>query len=201
MPSRVSFILLPLHSSGFPRPLDVEDPAQEELLFLAAQLSRIACRTLENMAFEYLQKALNKQEIYQSPEAAKELIFQLGLTLLQFRWRIAWWELSGDGGVNDTISKQRYIARLKRLTMVLYFYFCSAKAKLPQYVTDNGLRGTQCFHSGADAPFFDNFPMEDTIKGWEAWLDEGKRLVQKAQAEKVAVKVNPYPEHVVSTIV
>jgi hypothetical protein len=145
-------------------------------------------RTIENKAFESLQKALNKQEIYKQPQKAKALLFQMGITLLQFRWRIAWWELSGNGDINDTVSKQRYISRLKRLTMVLYFYYCGAKAKLPSYVTAHGLSGTQSFHHGA-TPFFDRFPHENTILGWEAWLEEGKCLVKRAQAEKVVAKV------------
>jgi hypothetical protein len=171
------------------------------LLFLAAQLSRIVCRALEASAFENLQKSINKQEIYKRPQDAKGLVFQLGRVLLQFRWRIAWWEISGDGDIDDTLSKQRYIQRLKRLTMVLYFYYCSAKAKLPKYIAEPGLSGTQSFHSGAE-PFFDNFPVENSIEGWEAWLEEGKNLVRRwARLEKVAVQVNPYPEHVVDAVV
>lgn len=85
--------------------------------------------------------------------------------------------------------------------MVLYFYYCSAKAKLPKYVSEYGLSGTRSFHSGAE-PFFDNFPEENSISGWEAWLEDGKHLVQRwAKLERVSVEINPYPEHVANAIV
>ena len=202
MPSRVSFCMVPVHAEGFVKPIDIEDPDQEKDVFLAAQLSRIVCRALESRAFESLQRFLNEQNAYKKPEEAKKLIFQLGRVLLQFRWRIAWWELSGDSdnGVGDKISRQRYIHRLESLTKVLYFYYCSAKSKLPSYVAADGLQGTQSFYPGT-APFFDNFPHANTIPGFEAWMNQGKDLVARAQAERLTGKVNPYPEHVVHAVV
>jgi hypothetical protein len=200
MPSRVSFIMVPICDEGFPKPMDIEDPAQEEDIFLAAQLSRIVCRVLETRAFDRLEKALNEPRTFKKPREAKELVFQLGRVLLQFRWRIAWWELSGDAGVNGPISKQRYIYRLEELTKVLYFYYCSAKGKLPPDVAAHGLEGTQSFHPGA-APFFDNFPHANTIEGYKTWMRQGKALVCRAHEERSTVTENPYPEHVVHAVV
>ena len=195
MPSRASFSMVPTNGADSVKPMDIEDSDQEEDVFLAAQLSRVVCRALETQAFNSLQKALNKQEIYKSPEKAKRLIFQLGRILLQSRWRIAWLELAGDGGVNDETSKQRYLQRLQRLTLVLYFYYCSAKSKLPSYVAADGLQGIQCSYPRT-TPFFDNFPCENTISGFESWMKQGKDLVRRAQAERTTDRVNPYPERV-----
>lgn len=200
MPSRVSFSMIPIHKEGFIKPIDIEDPNQEDDLFLAAQLSRIVCRALEIRTFDIIQKALNEQKIYKSPKEAKEFVFQLGLTLQAIRWRIAWWEVSGHGGVND-MSKQRYIQRLQRLSMILYFYYCSAKSKLPNYMAEHGLEGTQSLHPGAAAPFIEYFPHANTIPGWEDWMEQGKELVRRAQAERTTMRVNPYPEHVVLGVV
>ena len=192
--------MVPVCKEGFIKPMDIEDPNQQEDVFLAAQLSRIVGRALENRAFGILQKKLNEPKIDKTPEEAKETVFQLGRTLLQFRWRIAWWEVSGHGGVNDTISKQRYIQRLQQLAMVLYFYYCNAKSRLPYHVASQGLQGIKSLYPGA-APFLDDFPQENTIPGWEAWLEQGKKLVRKAQAERSTVTGNPYPEHIAFAVV
>jgi hypothetical protein len=135
-------------------------------------------------------KGPNGQKTYKKPNEAKKLILQLGQVLLQFRWRIMCWELSGDGGANDQISKQRYIQRLQSLTKVLHFHYGTAKAKLPGYLAADGLQGTQSFYPGT-APFFDSFPHANTIPGFEAWMNQGKDLVSRTQAERVAGKVNP----------
>jgi hypothetical protein len=116
MPSYVRFSLVPLDPQSTILPLDIEDPAQENDLLIAAQLSRIVCRALEDSAFSELQKRLNKPATYQSPAELNKLCFQLGQVLLQFRWRIAWFDLSGDDTTNDKQNKQRYIARLKQFT-------------------------------------------------------------------------------------
>jgi hypothetical protein len=200
MPSRVSFSMMPIHEEGFRRPMDIEDPNQEDEVFLAAQLSRIVCRALENRAFDVLQKTLIEPKTHKTPEEAKETVFQLGQTLVQFRWRIASWEIDGHGGVNDTIDKQRYIQRLQRLTMTLYFFYCSAKSKLPYYVAAHGLQGVQSFHPGTFAPLFDDFPHENTIPGWEAWMEQGKESVRREQAERTTAGVNPYPERGAFTV-
>ena len=184
--------MVPVKSEGYTKPLDIETPQGEEEVFLAAQLSRIVSRILENKAFESLQKALNEQRTYKSPEDAKEIVFQLGRVLVQFRWRIAWWNVHGTGGPNDDISKQRYIQRLTQLTRMLYFYFCSAKRKLPNYLALADLQGTEIPHSGG-TPFFDNFPHDYTIEGWEAWMEQGNNLVRRAIAERNNIKVDPLP--------
>lgn len=202
MPSRVSFSTVATNGTNTVTPMDIENSEQEGDIILAAQLSRIICRALETQAFDALQKALNKSTTFDSPEDAKQLLFELGCNLLQCRWRIAWWERSGDGGPYDTISKQRYIKRLQELTKVLYFYFCSAKCKLPSWLTDtSGLQGIYSSYAGTNASFFDDFPHANSITAYEEWMNHGRRLVCLAETEKRFAELNLYPEPIVQAVV
>lgn len=199
MPSYVSFRLIRLAPDLASLPLDVEDPAQEDDVILAAQLSRIVCRALETDAFDALQKRLNKPSTYQSPAKLHKLCFQIGQVLLQFRWRIAWWNLSGEINARYLQCKQRYIMRLKQLTSVLYFYYCAAQTKLPSYGASEDLKGIQRFKDGRPT-FFEYFPHDNSIPGWELWMELGMKLVAEARQEKTVGRQDPYPKVEISSI-
>lgn len=184
MPSRASYDIVSLVEGEFSRPMDIENPEDGEEILLAAQLSRIVCRALEVTAFRFLQKELNKlAKASNSNEGTEKFVRELGQILLTLRWRIAWWEILGDGSTTKDEARDRYIYRVQSLTRVLYFYFCNAKKKLPSWTDLHSLKGVQSCYADAE-PIFDEYPHDDSIEGFQEWMKHGQELISQARVQQ-----------------
>ncbi|KAJ9660849.1 hypothetical protein H2201_006741 [Coniosporium apollinis] len=173
VPSRASYDMIPITGGGPIVTMDIENPNHESDIYVAAQLSRIVCRSLEIQAFNTLQHRLNKQAWKEDPEEAKDFVKALGEILLTMRWRTPWWGTLGDGSNTDDIRKQRFIHRVQELTKILYFYFCNAKRKLPSFTDAKGLLGAEIEYK-ENVPEFDEFPSIDSTQGFETWMRQGR---------------------------
>lgn len=184
MPSRASYDIVSLSEGVSSRPMDIENPDDQAEILIAAQLSRIICRALEVAAFKFLQKELNNlTKGSKSNEGAENFVRELGQLLVTLRWRISWWELLGDGSAIRDDSRDRYVERVKNLTRVLYFYYCSAKKKLPSWTEPQSLQGVQSCYADAE-PIFDNFPHADSIEGFLDWMKHGQDLIAEAGVQR-----------------
>lgn len=73
----------------------------------------------------------------------------------------------------------QYVERVKALTMVLYFYFFTAKRRISSWTTPEGLKGLWSRYADT-LPMWDDFPTEESVDGLERWLEKGKDLVRDA---------------------
>lgn len=180
MPSRAGYEFVSISDKAPNRPMDVQNPEDRTDILLAAQLSRIFCRKLEVDGYRALQNALNKNKWDDVPhDSFIRFVTQLGLILLSLRWRVSWWELLGDGGLNPDVNKERYEERVRRLCQVLYFYYTSVKLKLPSWIAPKGLDGVWSTYADA-SQVWDDFPSAATIEGFHEWMGRGKELIKKA---------------------
>jgi ribosomal protein L37AE/L43A len=178
MPSRATYSFEPLNGSPS-RDMNVEEPQDQVEIVIAAQLSRIICRKAELDGYKALQSAIN-QTRQKSPLEIQKFAYELGQLLVTLRWRMSWWELLGDGSNKDDIFRDRFVERVRRLSMTLYFYYCSMMRRLPGFSDARAeLRGTPSTYADA-ASFFDDFPVEESIEGFERWMETGKELVRHA---------------------
>jgi hypothetical protein len=161
--------------------MNAKDPEDLEDIILAAQLSRIMCRKLELNAFAYLQKTLNNMSTLQAQEINK-LAKELGLVLLILRWRLSWWTILGDGSNLSDTGKQSFECRVSSLCRVLYFYYCSARRKIPSWSDAANLNGFWCSYADTSLVAFDDFPQEESIDGFNAWMKRGQTLINGADA-------------------
>ncbi|TIC98836.1 hypothetical protein CH35J_006202 [Colletotrichum higginsianum] len=191
MPSRASFSYVSRPNISEPaavveRPINVEDPDDADDLILAAQLSRIVCRKLEVKAYHHLQCLLYD---WGTMEDGRVLTFlqSLGRILLTLRWRLSWWAavpsiVVGDGthgSKSDDANQQRVESRVRSLCWILYFYYCAVRRRLP--VSDNEmLAGVYTEYPGAEKVVWDDFPGDESIKGFEAWIERGRELINEA---------------------
>lgn len=184
MPSRAGFEIVSLCEDVSSRPMDVENEEDKAEILIAAQLSRIICRALEVSAFKFLQKELNNlTKGSKSNEGAEKFVRELGQLLVTLRWRICWWELLGDGSAIQDDSRDRYVERVKKITRVLYFYYCNAKKKLPSWTDPQSLKGIQSRYADAE-PIFDDFPHTDSIEGFHEWMTHGQDLIHEAGVQQ-----------------
>lgn len=194
MPSRASYSTIRYDEKGLPieTPIDVLTSEGQAVIMLAAQLSRIVCRKMEVAGYEALQKLINEWSS-KPPETQISNLYQFGHILLTLRWRVSWWELLGDGGaaqstksdsqLSHDIHQERYQSRVHLICRVLYFYYCNLRKKLPSFDlanTTNHLLGIFNCYADAGRVVFDDFPQEDSIEGFEAWMDQGKKLIVEA---------------------
>lgn len=184
MPSRANYSYIPKPQRYLPkdlpeRKMDVENPDDRAHIILAAQLSRIVCRKLELDAYAHLQKTLNNISSMK-PEDSVKFVRELGLILLTLRWRVSWWTLLGDGGTAPDIGKERFEYRVKELCRVLYFYYCSARNKIPSWTERKSLEGVWSTYADTSLPIWDDFPTTESVEGFKAWMMKGQELIIKA---------------------
>ncbi|KAK5174249.1 uncharacterized protein LTR77_001329 [Saxophila tyrrhenica] len=183
MPSRASYSYVRRGQSSTEEDMDVEDSTDRAVVIMAAQLSRIVCRKLEVSAYSYLQKVLNEWSTLSASEVQK-FVRELGLVLLTLRWRISWWTLLGDGGnTPDTKGKEAFAYRVHSLCRVLYFYYCMMRRKLPTWSSKKEFYGTWSTYPDTALPVFEEFPEEESLSGFEAWMRNGQRLIFTAGVE------------------
>lgn len=163
--------------------MNVEGVSDREAIVMAAQLSRIICRKLEVDAYSHLQKALNAWSSL-PPENLSSFVREFGLVLLTLRWRVSWWTLLGDGGVeDDSKGKEAFAYRVHSICRVLYFYFCMMKRKLPAFCSKKELYGVWSTYPDTRLPVFEDFPREESINGFKAWMEKGQQLIVAADVE------------------
>lgn len=159
--------------------MDVNDPEDQKEILLAAQLSRIFCRMLEVEGFRKLERDFyNIKWKRISHEAHLRFLDELGHILLTLRWRVSWWKLLGDGGVDPDPSKQHYVDRVQLLCRILYVYYTSVLAKLPSWSAADVPKGVWSTYADAN-PVWDDFPADATDNGFNEWMERGRDLIEQ----------------------
>ncbi|OHF03564.1 hypothetical protein CORC01_01283 [Colletotrichum orchidophilum] len=191
MPSRASFsyvVKQQFTSLGTPveGPMNVENPQETDNLILAAQLSKIICRKLEVKAYGQLQRLLHESGTMDDDKVLP-FLQRLGRILLTLRWRLSWWAVvPGDATAaavfdqTDNARKQAVYARVQSLCRILYFYYCSVRRRLPVWTNIEALSGIRSKYPDTEAEVWDDFPGNECIEGFEAWMEQGKRLIDQA---------------------
>ncbi|KAJ9309771.1 hypothetical protein DTO217A2_722 [Paecilomyces variotii] len=179
MPSRAAYSFVPVDENGQERLMDVNDPEDQKEILLAAQLSRIFCRMLEVEGFRKLERDFyNIKWKRISHEAHLRFLDELGHILLTLRWRVSWWKLLGDGGVDPDPSKQHYVDRVQLLCRILYVYYTSVLAKLPSWSAADVPKGVWSTYADAN-PVWDDFPADATDNGFNEWMERGRDLIEQ----------------------
>lgn len=179
MPSRVTYETVQ-KDSGAARVLNVEDPADQADILVAAQLARIVSRSLELEAFAHLQAQMGDL-VLREPQAnvdIESLVHGLGRVLLTLRWRMAWWKRFGDGSSVD-IFRDRFVDRVESLLRILYFYYMYAFKKLPRGTDLRSYKGIRSVYADAK-PLYEKLPHDESFEGFRAWLDQGEELIEQA---------------------
>lgn len=191
MPSRANYAYVPSDvadeaDGGQSIDLDPENAQHLEDIYLAAQLSRIMCRKLEIDAYSHLQHVLNNWHTI-AQDVLLKFVHQLGLILLNLRFRVSGWSILGGGGSDDA-GKQKFEERVTTLCRILYFYYCSIRSKLVySAASQDQLQGVYGKHIDTSFEIFDDFPGIASIEGFHAWMQRGRELVVCAGvADKLA---------------
>ncbi|KAK2768400.1 hypothetical protein FQN54_000255 [Arachnomyces sp. PD_36] len=211
MPSRASYEFVSTTDGAPNRPMNIQDPADQTEIILAAQLSRIFCRKLEVDGYKSLQNVLSNHRWDEfTGESLTRFVSQLGQILLTLRWRASWWEVLGDGRIRTSSSSpptpspssststsnplppptpstnpghERYEYRVQNLCKILYVYYTSIRLKLPSWAgPDTVPEGVWSMYADA-APVWDDFPSVPTAEGFESWMERGKELIREAGVE------------------
>lgn len=181
MPSRNSYSFLPLDSAGPPRVLNVTNENDKKDILLAVHLCRIVLRALEVSAFRSLQKEINELSKNKQSTTDIELLVQhLREILFSLRWRISWWAVFG---MSSSIPDQDcYTERVTGLTQTLYYWYFVARKKLLSFRSPS-LSGQWSVYADATYPVFDDFPHDESVEGFGAWLAHGQVLVRSAKVK------------------
>lgn len=200
MPSRASYEFVSTSDEVTDRPMNIQDPEDQTEILLAAQLSRIICRKLEIDGYKALQNVLSNHRWDEfSSESLTRFVSQLGQILLTLRWRASWWEVLGDGRINNSTPSspgsqkssadhERYEYRVQNLCKILYVYYTSIRLKLPSWVgPDTAPDGVWSMYADA-APVWDDFPSVPTAEGFKSWMERGKELIREADVQSRIAK-------------
>lgn len=188
MPSRVTYTLIS-KKDGTERHLDPDDGEDEQVIFVAGQLSRIINRKLELAAYQYLQHVLNTGD-----SITTALLLRLGHLLLTLRWRVSWWNLLGSGAsssatVAEQHDKDRFATRVQTLCRILYFYYCSMQRRLPASSDRSGLRGKFSRYADTGTEVWEVYPSVESVEGFEAWMRDGEVKIREANVVEQLKKV------------
>ncbi|UKZ81386.1 hypothetical protein TrVFT333_009158 [Trichoderma virens FT-333] len=181
----VTYTLRPKHSDSFGRTNDElqtalfpDHPSNREVIIMAAQLSRIIGRKLELQFYDHLKKALA------NPSICRELVLDVGRTLMSLRRRLTQWtyywanvsfhttpeheshvneEAKGDDLASDPMN------RLKQLCQVLYVYFCYMRRRLSPSEHE-GMRTMMVLYPDSVEEVEESFPQYESLDGFEEWL-------------------------------
>lgn len=181
MPSRNEYFYLPLNGAS-PRPMIISNTEQKGDILLAVHLSRIILRALEVSAFRILQKVINElpKNKYSTTDI-ESLSQNLENMLFNLRWRISWWAVFGLSSNFQHDSRDRYTERVSMLTQTLYFwYFVVKKRPLARRPSASQSKGLIKSYPDATQPVFEEFPQDESIEGFHAWMARGPGLVVRA---------------------
>jgi hypothetical protein len=218
MPSRASYSRVPIYKTGSntstaDQPLDPESPSDKDEILLAAQLSRIVCRKLEIDGYRALQTRINvilSSKVGSSPSYnndgsdshggpagsditdATSFVTELGKILLSLRWRMSWWEFLGSGSPEPDPFRDKFVERVRGLIKILYFYYFSAKRSISSwtYYTERDLQELGGVWSSYpdSVSVWDDFPVDESVSGFEEWVERGKGVIKRARAKEVVKK-------------
>lgn len=179
MPSRNEYFYLPLNGASS-RPMIISNTEQKCDVLLAVHLSRIILRALEVSAFRILQRDINElpRNKYSTTDI-ESLSQNLENILFSLRWRISWWAIFGINSDSQHDSTSRYTERVSMLTQTLYFWYFVVKRRL----LASGISASKgSFNSYADATqlVFEEFPQDESIEGFHAWMARGPGLINSA---------------------
>jgi len=181
MPSRAAYSYVFLDDARPEQQMDVTQPEDRNEILLAAQLSRIFCRLLEVEGFRKLERDFyNIKWKRISLDTHKQFLGELGDILLSLRWRVSWWKLLGDGGMDPDPSQQHYVERVELLCRILYVYYTNVRAKLPSWSTAQIPDGIWSTYADAERPVWDDFPLDATENGFFRWMERGRALIGEA---------------------
>lgn len=188
MPSRVTYKLV-WKINDQERQLDPDDQDDQQIIYTAAQLSRIINRKLELAAYDQLQKILNK-----SSPVNVALLANLAHLLVTLRWRISWWNVLGSGAsacspCAKQREKEKFENRVQQLCRILYFYYCSMTRRLPAYGDRTALEGKVSSYADTQRDIWEEFPKWDSIAGFEAWMKEGEAKLEEASVAEQLKKI------------
>ncbi|KAK1979742.1 hypothetical protein LZ30DRAFT_751215 [Colletotrichum cereale] len=185
------------------QPMNVEDPDEADNLVLAAQLARIMCRKLEVKAYQHLQRLLHESGTMEDDKVSP-FLQSLGRILSTLRWRLSWWaavpEVVGSSGGGDdhdknsddcdddcdddaaaaAANRRRVELRVRSLCRVLYFYYCCVRRRLPVWTNIRTLSGVRSRYPDTQAEVWDDFPGDESVQGFEAWMGRGRGLIEEA---------------------
>ncbi|GJC83168.1 hypothetical protein ColLi_06006 [Colletotrichum liriopes] len=188
MPSRASFsyVSKPYYAASgaaTEQPINVQDPDEADNLMLAAQLSRIMCRKLEVKAYQHLQRLLHESGAMEDNRVLP-FLQSLGRILLTLRWRLSWWtavpEVDGMSDRNEGAGRRQVELRVQTLCRVLYFYYCCVRRRLPVWPNLKALSGIHSKYPDTESEVWDDFPGDESIEGFGAWMDRGRELIVEA---------------------
>ncbi|KAK1542244.1 hypothetical protein CPAR01_05631 [Colletotrichum paranaense] len=190
MPSRAGFSYVSKRQftpMGTPveQALNPESPLEAENLVLAAQLSKLMCRKLEVKAYGNLQRLLHESG-NMDDDKVLPFLQRLGRILLTLRWRLSWWAVvPGDAAAvydqaDDDARKQAVHTRVQSLCRILYFYYCCVRRRLPVWTNVDALRGIHSRYPDTEAEIWDDFPGNESLEGFDAWMERGTGLIRDA---------------------
>ncbi|RFU76594.1 hypothetical protein TARUN_5680 [Trichoderma arundinaceum] len=159
--------------------LGPDNAVHEQMIIVAAQISRIIGRKLELQFYDYLKKALTNPNIY------RKLVLDVGRTIMSLRRRLAPWTqnwantafsalgqseayVGNDSGNDDSLLGSS-VDRIKNLCQILYVYFCYMRRRLSP--GDQQMMQTmEVQYPGNEQTVEESFPQYESIDGFEEWL-------------------------------
>lgn len=164
------------------------EPYHRQVIIVAAQLSRIIGRKLELQFYDHLKKVLG------NPNICRELVLDVGRTLLSLRRRLGQWEetcaaasvcvtpepgLRALEDVTGSSAPVNRVSRIKNLCQVLYVYFCYMRRRLPPDEQE-GMRTMRVWYPDRTQAVEESFPQYESIEGFEDWLQFKERPMADA---------------------
>jgi hypothetical protein len=188
MPSRVTYSLLG-RNGGCQRILDPEDAFDQNLIYAAAQLSRIVARKLELSAYSQLENMLL------GGNSSQTVLALLANQLLSLRWRISWWTVIGSGippqpsvlGLIyddhiESAERTRAIARTTEICKSLYVYYCFIRRQTGDI--NQIPKRKKSKYADTLNEVEETLPSDDTADGFTRWMAEGCKKVEESRASE-----------------
>ena len=185
MPSRNSYCYVPLHDAASARLMDVDSVQDQHDINLAVNLCRIVSRALEFSAFQTLQREVNElAKKRHTKEHMETLLRHLIQMLFSLRWRVAWWQVIGTGTNPGDDQGAAHAERVTTLSQTLYFWYWVVRKRLAgeRPTTDKGIWN---YYADSAKPVLDDFPVDDTVEGFDAWMAHGRQLIRDADIQPV----------------
>ncbi|KAL7947467.1 hypothetical protein V8C42DRAFT_287115 [Trichoderma barbatum] len=159
--------------------LTPDNALDRQIIIVAAQLSRIIGRKLELQFYDHLKKALA------NPSICRDLVLDVGRTLMSLRRRLAQWSFHWAGVPYSTPSEHNSgvdedrgngsslfsdpVSRIRHLCQVLYVYFCYMRRRL-SLDDQEGIRTMKVLYPDGLQEVEESFPQYESIDGFEEWL-------------------------------
>ena len=185
MPSRNDYYYVSRDDPPSMRVMDMSNVQNGQDIRLAINLCRIVLRALEFSAFQTLQRAVNDLPKKKPTKEYMEMLLQPLIKLLfSLRWRVAWWTVFGITANPEGDQALAPIDQVTAISRTLYFWYWVVRKKLAgeRLTTARGVWNT---YADAATAVLDDFPLEDSLEGFDAWMAHGRRLVREAYVQPV----------------